>query len=295
MNIPLGQQFHANRQSTSSPGPRATLDAAPGRGGGQPFNGAQSKGTEGQCDAPPVSGLLSLSVRYFFPPPAKDFLPSRKYADEDVATNKGAGVADDEQSSLIADLQKRDRSAWSLAVDRHLDEVYGFVFHLVGGDRAVAEDLNQETWLEALAGIDQCNAAQGTFRNWLFGIARKRVALHYRRRALAGNPRSLGHPCEKVALLGDVSVLPEDVLEQVEQKSLVRAAMLVIPDDRRKALIWKYAEGLSVDSIAVRMGRTTKAVESLLSRAREQMRSLLRGYVIPRGGERRRSKESSNE
>ena len=162
-------------------------------------------------EAPVISPIILERTR------AKDFFPSRKYACEDAGTNKGAGVAADDQSSLITALKQRDRSAWSAAVDRHLHEVYGFVFHLVGGDRAVAEDLNQETWLEALDGIDQCDAARGSFRNWLFGIARKRVALHYRRRALAGNPTSLSDQFEEAAELGDISVLPEDVLEQVER------------------------------------------------------------------------------
>jgi RNA polymerase sigma-70 factor (ECF subfamily) len=196
---------------------------------------------------------------------------------------------------LITALKQRDRSAWSAAVDRHLNEVYGFVFHLVGGDRTVAEDLNQETWLEALNGIDQCNAAQGSFRNWLFGIARKRVALHYRRRALAGSQTSFSGRIEESAELGDISVLPKDMLEQVERVSVVRAAILLLPDDRREVLIWKYVQGLSVDAIAIRMDRTAKAVESLLSRAREQMRVLLREYVMPSGEQRRAIKESSNE
>ncbi len=204
-------------------------------------------------------------------------------------------MAADEQSSLIAVLKQRDRSAWSAAVDRHLDEVYGFVFHVVGGDRTVAEDLNQETWLEALDGIDQCDATRGSFRNWLFGIARKRVAMHYRRRALAGNATSFSGPIEESVELGETSVLPQDVLEQVEQRAVVRAAVLVLPDDRREVLLWKYVEGLSVETIAIRMGRTAKAVESLLSRTREQMRVLLGGYVMPCGDGRRASRESSNE
>ncbi len=204
-------------------------------------------------------------------------------------------MVDEDQSGLITALKQRDRFAWSAAVDRHLHEVYGFVFHLVGGDRAVAEDLNQETWLEALDGIDQCDATRGSFRNWLYGIARKRVALHYRRRTLAGNATSFSGQFEESAELGDISVLPKDVLEQVERVSVVRAAVLVLPDDRREVLLWKYVEGLSVETIAIRMGRTAKAVESLLSRTREQMRVLLRGYVMPCGDGRRASKESCNE
>jgi RNA polymerase sigma factor (sigma-70 family) len=135
------------------------------------------------------------------------------------------------------------------------------------------------------------------FRNWLFGIARKRVALHYRRRALAGNPTSFSGQIEESAELGDISVLPKDVLEQVECVSVVRAAILLLPEDRREVLIRKYVQGLSVDAIAVRMDRTAKAVESLLSRAREQMRDLLREYVTPSGEERQaiKIKESSNE
>ena len=202
---------------------------------------------------------------------------------------------DDDQASLITVLKGRERAAWSVAVDRHLHEVYGFVFHLVGGNRAVAEDLSQETWLEAVDGIDQCDATRGSFRNWLFGIARKRVALYYRRRMPVGNAAPQGALFEQTAELADTSILPENVLEQVERTSVVRAAMLALPDDYRKALIWKYTDGLSVDTIAARMGRTAKAVESLLSRARHEMRALLRAYMMPGGETRRAGKELSHE
>ena len=250
-----------------------------------------------RCQPTPNPLSLGVPKNYgsFFSPSAKDFFRWRKYALEDAGTNKGAGVADEQQSSLIADLKQRNRSAWSVVVDRHLGEVYGFVFHLVGGDRAAAEDLNQEAWLEAIDGIDRFNAAQGAFRNWLFGIARRRVALHYRRRASAGNQTPLSDEFGEVAELGDAPILPQDVLEQVERASVVRAAMLLLPDDRRRTLLWKHVEGLSVETIAARMGKTAKATESLLSRARNQLRGLLRGYMTPCDDRRRTTNESAHE
>jgi RNA polymerase sigma factor (sigma-70 family) len=106
---------------------------------------------------------------------------------------------------------------------------------------------------------------------------------------------SLSSPFGEVAAMEDISVLPEEMLEQVEKRSAVRAAIIALPDDRREVLLKKYVDGLSTETIATHMGRTVKAVESLLSRTREQMRVLLRGYMMPCGDRRRVSKESSNE
>ena len=79
---------------------------------------------------------------------------------------------------------------------------------------------------------------------------------------------------------------PPESLEGVERADVVRAALLCLPDDRRRVLLDKYAEGLSVADIASRTGRSAKAVESLLSRAREQLRALLQPYFShPTGGD----------
>ena len=67
-------------------------------------------------------------------------------------------------------LARRDRDAWSATYDRHVQEVFGLVYHLVGGDRILAEEIHQEVWLAALEGFDHFDVGRGRFRDWLMGM-----------------------------------------------------------------------------------------------------------------------------
>jgi RNA polymerase sigma-70 factor (ECF subfamily) len=168
-------------------------------------------------------------------------------------------------------LRRGDSAAWDAFYREHLREVYGFLFRLVRCERPAADDLFQETWLEALDGIAQFDPQRGELRAWLFGIARRRVALYWRRRLNAGR-------CESEGLAEAASngaVLPQEAIEQVEQAAAVRAALLVLSPERRRVLMEKYVEEMTVAQIAAGSGKSFKAVESLLARAREELRSLL--------------------
>jgi RNA polymerase sigma-70 factor (ECF subfamily) len=136
----------------------------------------------------------------------------------------------------------------------------------------LAEDIHQETWAEAIDHIDSFASDRGDLRGWILGIARRRVALHYRRRAVESTADSKQLP-------RDQSLLPEDVAARVELGSAVRAALLCLPDDHHAVIADKYLLGLSMDEIAAKSGKTTKAVEGLLTRARQQLRTLLKPYA----------------
>ena len=69
-----------------------------------------------------------------------------------------------------------------------------------------------------------------------------------------------------------------EVLENLERAAVVRAALLSLGEDRREVLKMKYVDDLPIKEIADRLGRSAKAVESLLSRSRDQLRKLLRWY-----------------
>ena len=186
----------------------------------------------------------------------------------------------DDDALLVRAMARRDRSAWDAMYGRHVGDVYGVVYHLVGGDRDLAEDVSQEVWLLAIDQFDRFDPARGGFRDWLLGIARHRALRHLRRAAVGtieGRPEGVSD-----------ALPPPDLLEGAERAGVVRAALLCLNHESRRVLLDKYAEGLSVVEIAARGGRSTKGVESLLSRARGQLRALLRPYVShPNGGRRR--------
>ena len=186
----------------------------------------------------------------------------------------------DDELRLVRAMARRDRSAWNAMYERHVRDVFGLVYHLVGGDRHVAEDVNQEVWLLALERFDRFDPDRGGFRDWLLGIARHRALRRHRRaaiRAIEGRPEGESD-----------SLPPPELLEGVERAGVVRAAMLCLHQESRRVLLDKYAEGLSVAEIAARSGRSAKGVESLLSRARGQLRALLRPYFSHSPGGQRR-------
>jgi RNA polymerase sigma factor (sigma-70 family) len=175
---------------------------------------------------------------------------------------------------------RRDRAAWGALYDAHLHEIYAFVSHLMEGDRSSCDDLNQEIWLQAISCIEKFDPQKGELRDWLFGIARRQVALHFRR--LSGSSVSSAHDLAEWMEPADTALLlPQEMMERLERVRLVRAAFLAMPQSHQHVLRQKYIDGRSVQEIATAMKTTAKAVESSLSRARTRLRVLLGPYFAP--------------
>ena len=186
--------------------------------------------------------------------------------------NSSADLADD-----VSALRRLDQQAWAETYDRYVTATYAFIAHLVAGDRILAEELHQETWMTAMSAIDQFATEQGEFRAWLFGIARRRVALHFRRSHVRATSQILDEADGE--LFDNDQLLPADIMESVERADAVRAALTELDEPARDVLVNKYVDSLSVAEIADRIGKSPKAVESMLTRARNQLRTLLRSYL----------------
>src|SRR5690348_4545040 len=84
----------------------------------------------------------------------------------------------DEQ--LAQQLQDGDRAALTALVERHYDPLLGYLYRLARGDRPLAQDLAQETFLHALRGITHYTYPR-PFKPWLYAIATNLARNHYNR------------------------------------------------------------------------------------------------------------------
>lgn len=168
----------------------------------------------------------------------------------------------------------------------HLDALYEFVHYRVGGDRNLAEDVVQDTFLVALERLAAFDG-RSSLHTWLCGIARNKIRAHRRKR----RPVLVEDLLEEVdpeidAILSRVEseALPEWVLERQETQELVGATLSSLPPDYRDVLVGKYLEGRTVAEIAHRRGAGEKALESTLHRARRAFGKVFALLARRRGG-----------
>ena len=147
--------------------------------------------------------------------------------------------------------------------DEALPQVFGYLRPRCGDD-ATAEDLAAETFLAAVSAIERQAVPQLTVA-WLIGVARHKLADHWRRRAR--EERKLRKVQSEP--VGDV----DDPWDARIDASHAREVLARLGSHHRAALTLRYLDGLPVPEVAGHLGRTVHATEALLVRARTAFRN----------------------
>jgi len=179
-----------------------------------------------------------------------------------------------------------DREAAEGFFRHHLGALYEFVHYRVGGNRALAEDLVQDTFLTALERLAAFDG-RASLHTWLCGIAKNKIRAQRRRArpvAIEDVLAEADPEIEAILMAVDRAPLPDDVLEREETKELVGATLSSLPPDYRDALVAKYVEELSTADLAARAGKNEKAAESTLQRARTAFGRVFTLLAKKRGG-----------
>src|SRR5712691_231689 len=173
-----------------------------------------------------------------------------------------------EDQRLIAAIQRKDRKATAEFVSRHADAIYRYVYARLVPRTDRVDDLVQEVFLAAWENLQQYRGTS-PLQAWLMGIARHKVEDHYRARLRApGAIDDLEGDSEVLASFPDF----ESLLEQEQVRKNTWRVMSGLPEQYRLALIWRYWEKASAREMAAKTGKTEKAIERLLARARAEFR-----------------------
>ena len=153
----------------------------------------------------------------------------------------------------------------------HLRDVYSYSYYRVGNHHD-AEDLTEQTFLQAYRHFERAQRESDgrPLRPWLIKIAHNLAANYYRDRAR--KPTSGLENADLVV----AAHTTEGLVEGREELKRVLDGVQQLPDDRREALIMRFALGMDNREIARAMGRTDGATKVLIHRAIKQLEGIVK-------------------
>ena len=178
-------------------------------------------------------------------------------------TDSSAVSKDD--TELVSRLKTGEPDALVELYNCYFERIYWMVINQVDGDRDAAQDVVQETFLAALKSVGRFRG-QSKVYTWLYSIASRQVADFYRRQKRKDRHEagSLGEDvCEPVT---------SETAESEETKRAIQEILSSLPLHYKQVLLLKYVEEMPVTEICQVMGRSSKSVEGLLTRARRELR-----------------------
>lgn len=155
-----------------------------------------------------------------------------------------------------------DEAAWKCLYDACFERLYAYVYYRVNRDVSRTEEVVQDCWLVAVRRIRRFDPDRGAFEQWMRGIADNVLRNKWRRWWWRRTVEIRPDVAQDAAGAGER-------LGVAEQVSVVLAGL---PSRYEAVLRAKYEEQMRVAEIATCWNETPKAVESLLSRARQAFR-----------------------
>lgn len=189
-----------------------------------------------------------------------------------------------QERQVVLGLHEGNPDAWRRLYEAFAERVWRCVARLMGPSASDIADVVQETFLAAARSARSFDPQRGPLWLWLWGIARRHVALHYRKKErhdrLQQACETLGADGRLLRWLEGAPETPPDTLVAGELAQLVRVTLAELPLDYETLLTAKYLDGESVEQIAERERTTAVAIRSKLARARQAFREAFAKYSL---------------
>ena len=205
-----------------------------------------------------------------------------------IGESSGHLALRDPDVRLMQRVRADEPGAFEELVEQYQQRLVGVLHHVVGNAEE-AEDLAQEVFLRIYRARKKYRA-RSKFSTWLFTIANNLALNALRRRqrkpVVPLNVRDSGplgpRPAEQLAR--DKGSGPVQKIQRQEMAGIIKKALDDLNERQRMAVMLNKFEDMGYAEIGEVMGLTVKAVKSLLSRARSNLRVALQDYVYMDGG-----------
>ncbi len=186
------------------------------------------------------------------------------------------GVVMNSSEDLITRARSGEHDAFRQIFERYARPVLVFIYHLVG-NRDVAEDLTQETFVRAYSHLAELRD-KSKFSTWLFGIGKNVAREHLRAKQrhsqsfLPGDSSPYAHETHQ-------TISPADELLGKELNAAMETALQLLDEDKRVVFALKVLQQRSYQEIAAITGFSLARVKTELHRARIEMRRRMRPFL----------------
>jgi len=167
---------------------------------------------------------------------------------------------------LARQITAGDQRALERFYELYADALFAFITQRLDGERQDVEDIWQDSLAAALRALPGYHG-DSRLSTWLCASARRKVI--DRLRAQGRNGLGLSTEADpEASLLIDQAPLPEEYVQKQSTRIRVLATLQALPEEYRLALTARYSDGKSTAEVSSLLGKSYKATESLLSRAR---------------------------
>ncbi len=183
----------------------------------------------------------------------------------------------DESTEIARGLRRRDPDLLDRLIEQYQHRLLRYLVYLTG-QRALAEDLFQETWIRVLERGHQFSDKY-TFSTWLFAVARN-LAIDSMRRKQPASLDGLLRDGETFDVPATGGATAFDATLQREQNEQIAAGMEHLPAEYREALVLRFQEGMSLEEIATVAGVPLGTVKSRIYRGLSALEPWLKGAAL---------------
>ncbi len=176
---------------------------------------------------------------------------------------------------VISGLRRSDTQAQADLCELFGRDIQKFVARRLREHSDLAEDIMVQTLVDAIRNIARFDSSISTFRAWLFGIARRHMhgELHLQARRTSIPARALV-PIDALRETGGDD-FTEASMERLEAKRQVAALTTSLSELEMEVLVLRCVHQFSLKEIGQVVGRSERAVDSLLNRAKQKARERL--------------------